>query len=72
MDDNQTSRSRDALHTFEPFGLAGAIAVVVAALSGCEHATLVEQSVQGPSPQLAKPAHALIPTVNVARREGGL
>jgi hypothetical protein len=70
MDDNQTRRFRDVLHNLEAASLAAAIAVALSALPGCEHATLVEQSVQGPSPQLVKPAERLIPTVNVATAKG--
>jgi len=70
MDDNQTRRFRDVLHNLEGASLPAAIAVALSALPGCEHATLVEQSVQGPSPQLVKPAQALIPTVNIATAKG--
>jgi glucose/arabinose dehydrogenase len=69
MDDND-SRTRGVHQNLKATALAVASAAVVAGLSACEHATLIEQSVQGPSPQLVKPAHTLIPTVNVAAAKG--
>jgi glucose/arabinose dehydrogenase len=70
MDDNQTRRSRDVLHNLEAASLAAAIAVALSALPVASTQRSVEQSVQGPSPQLVKPAERLIPTVNVATAKG--
>jgi glucose/arabinose dehydrogenase len=70
MDDNQTSRLSDLLSKLEAIGVAVAVSAVTVGFSGCEHATVQEQSVQGPSPTLVKPAQTLLPTVNVADAKG--
>ena len=48
-----------------------ALVVFVGGLSACgEHAILPDEATRGASPQLARPVHTLIPTVNVAPAKG--
>jgi len=70
MDTSRRIRSRDTIAKLVAIGIAAAVTVVALGLSGCEHATLAEQSVQGPTPTLAAPKSTLIPTVNVASAKG--
>ena len=51
-------------------GIVAAVTAVAIGLAGCEHASLGEQAVQGPTPTLAAPKQTLIPTVNVAKARG--
>ena len=61
---------RDAINKLASIGFAAAVTALTAGMTGCEHATVQEQSVQGPSPTLVKPAQTLVPTVNVASAKG--
>ena len=70
MDTSRRSPSRDTLAKLVAIGIAAAMTLVLIGLSGCEHATLGEQSVQGATPTLAAPKSTLVPTVNVASAKG--
>jgi glucose/arabinose dehydrogenase len=70
MDTSRSRRSRDTIAKLVAIGIAAAMTLVVIGLTGCEHATLGEQSVQGPTPTLAAPKKTLVPTVNVASAKG--
>jgi len=70
MDATRSSRSRDTIAKLVAIALAAALTIVIIALSGCEHSTLNEQSVEGPTPVLAVPKQTLVPTVNVASAKG--
>jgi glucose/arabinose dehydrogenase len=69
MDTPRERRWRDTIAKLV-FGIAPATTLVVIGVAGCEHATLGEQAVQGPTPTLATPKNTLIPTVHVAAARG--
>ena len=51
--------------------LTGALLMALIGISGCsERASLRAEATMGPSPQLAIPVHAVIPTVNIAPAKG--
>jgi glucose/arabinose dehydrogenase len=70
MDASRSSRARDTIAKLVAIGIAAAMTIVVIGLSGCEHATLNEHSVEGPMPTFAAPHETLVPTVNVASAKG--
>jgi glucose/arabinose dehydrogenase len=70
MDGHHSSRSRDTFAKLAAIGLAAAVTLVVIGLSGCEHANVQEQALQGPTPTIVTPRQTLIPTVKVATAKG--
>jgi glucose/arabinose dehydrogenase len=70
MDDTCSSRLRDRLGKLVPIGFAAAATLALVGFSGCEHATVQEQALQGPTPTIVTPKQTLIPTVKVATAKG--
>ena len=70
MDCTHNRRARDTFAKPATIGVAAAAALVVIGLSGCEHASVQEQAVQGPKPTIVTPKETLVPTVKVATAKG--